>query len=225
MKYETGCRGGPCARPQSESDRNPISGRHKVCPYIGHFSKRFSTPIYLVGGPVRDALLNRPCHDWDFVCRHARQIALGLSRKLHATFIVLDEQNRIYRVIAASPEPSPVGRGRSEAAGEARTTLDFAEMQGKSIEEDLSRRDFTINAMAVPLTSSRRIVHRQGQPNADRLADGPCFLPETGSGGSRDPSVSMSKPLGPGFRPPYDRGTVPAYELKGMGRRGDISGA
>jgi len=110
----------------------------KECKY---FAKRFATPIYLVGGPVRDGLLSRPCHDWDFVCRHARQIALGLSRKLRATFVVLDEQNRIYRVVLPD-----------------KVTLDFAELQGRTIAEDLKRRDFTINAMAVPLANRDLLI-------------------------------------------------------------------
>ena len=36
-------------------------------------------------------------------------------------------------------------------------TLDFAEQQGKSLEQDLARRDFTINAIAAPLTASNVI--------------------------------------------------------------------
>jgi len=135
-------------------------GRHKAGPYnsinmtsqiiscINNLTRRQKTMLWLVGGPVRDAILNRPCHDWDFVCRHARNIALGLSRKLRATFVVLDEQNRIYRVVLPD-----------------KVTLDFAEMQGKTIEEDLSRRDLTINAMARALT--------------------PTPLPQEGEGGRR----------------------------------------
>jgi putative nucleotidyltransferase with HDIG domain len=103
----------------------------KIDSSIQEAARRHKTDIWLVGGPVRDALLNRPCHDWDFVCRHARRIALGFSRRLHATFIVLDEQNRIYRLVLPD-----------------KVTLDFAEMQGKNIAEDLARRDLTINAMA-----------------------------------------------------------------------------
>ena len=132
-------------------------------------AQRQQTSLYLVGGPIRDALLNRPCHDWDFVCRHARKVALGVSRKLHATFITLDEQNRIYRVIVPSsglrPSRHPhgcldqgcpplahrqVGEG-ARRAGEGTVTLDFAELQGRTIEEDLARRDLTINAMAVKI--------------------------------------------------------------------------
>jgi poly(A) polymerase len=105
--------------------------------------------IYLVGGSIRDELLGRPCDDWDMVCRNAGPVARSVAKKLRAKCITLDEQHRIYRVILPSPQPSPaIGRERSEATGEGVRTLDFAELQGRSIEEDLGRRDFTINAMA-----------------------------------------------------------------------------
>ncbi len=118
-------------------------------------ARRLKTTLWLVGGPIRDELLGRPCDDWDMVCRHARKVAEQVSRKLRAKLITLDEQHKIYRVIVASPgkPPSPDGRGTSAAQGEAKITLDFAELQGRTIEEDLARRDFTINAMAIPLSS------------------------------------------------------------------------
>ncbi len=98
---------------------------------INKAARRHTSPVWLVGGPVRDALLERPCRDWDFVSRRARSLAQEVAKNLQAKFIVLDEQYRIYRVVL--PE---------------RVTLDFAELQGKTIEQDLGRRDFTINAMA-----------------------------------------------------------------------------
>ena len=98
---------------------------------IGKAARRHNSPVWLVGGPVRDALLQIPCKDWDFACRNARILAREVSKRLKAKFIVLDEQYRIYRVIL------PNG-----------LTCDFAELQGKTIDQDLGRRDFTINAMA-----------------------------------------------------------------------------
>src|SRR5262249_55906087 len=69
--------------------------------------------------------------------------------------ITLDDQYRIYRVV----QPSGV-------------TLDFAELQGKNIQEDLARRDFTVNAMAAPLTPTspdfRRVAGRLGDLSPSR---------------------------------------------------------
>src|SRR6185437_9991001 len=100
-------------------------------------SLRHPKPIYLVGGPVRDHLLNRPCHDWDFTCAGAKKAARALRRILRATLITLDDHRQIFRLILPG-------------AGE-RLTIDFAECAGGAIEKDLARRDFTVNAMAVPV--------------------------------------------------------------------------
>jgi putative nucleotidyltransferase with HDIG domain len=115
-------------------------------------SRRLGIKPYWVGGTVRDRLLGRESHDWDFVCLHAERLAKAVARKLSATFITLDDQNRIYRVVprAVPGQPSDL-------------TLDFAEMQGKKIEQDLARRDFSVNAMAQPLESESLIDPFQGQ--------------------------------------------------------------
>ncbi len=81
--------------------------------------------IWLVGGAVRDKLLGCETSDWDFVMSGAKDFASQLDGR----FIVLDEKNKIYRVVSG---------------GE---TFDFTELSG-SIEDDLARRDLTINAIA-----------------------------------------------------------------------------
>jgi poly(A) polymerase len=97
-------------------------------------ARRLKLTPYWVGGPVRDRLLGRPCHDWDLVTPHAKKLAQAVARKTRSKLITLDDQYRIYRLI------------------QGELTVDFAEMHGKTIEEDLGRRDFTINAMAIPIT-------------------------------------------------------------------------
>jgi poly(A) polymerase len=104
---------------------------------VASVSLRLHTDLYIVGGTVRDRLLGRDSRDWDFVGRQALNIAKAVARQHAAKMITLDEHHRIYRVIL----PGPI-------------TLDFAELQGKTLEQDLARRDFSINAMAMPLTPS-----------------------------------------------------------------------
>ena len=94
--------------------------------------------IWLVGGAPRDFLLQRTTHDFDFVvqgeaCRLARRVAHALG----ADYFALDVPRDVGRVLFGSPEE--------------RWTLDFARLRGGEIEDDLRLRDFTINAMAVPL--------------------------------------------------------------------------
>ncbi len=93
---------------------------------------------YLVGGAVRDALLQRQREylDLDFVLSEdAVETARLVAKRYQAGFVVLDEQRQIARVV--------FNQG----------TVDFALQEGESLEQDLRRRDFTINAIAFnPLT-------------------------------------------------------------------------
>ena len=87
---------------------------------------------YLVGGSVRDQLLGRDaCFDLDFVVpERAIETAEAIAKSYHAGFVVLDADRQIARVVFGQ------------------VTVDFAQQQGESLEADLRRRDFTINAIA-----------------------------------------------------------------------------
>ncbi len=88
---------------------------------------------YLVGGAVRDALLSRRAEylDLDFVLpTDTLKIARSLAKHYKAGFVVLDKQRQIARVVFDG------------------ATVDLAQQEGESLETDLYRRDFTINAIA-----------------------------------------------------------------------------
>ena len=87
----------------------------------------------LVGGAVRDALLGRRAEylDLDFVLpTDAVKIARSLARHYKAGFVVLDAERQIARVVFKD------------------ATVDLAQQEGDSLETDLHRRDFTVNAIA-----------------------------------------------------------------------------
>ncbi len=112
--------------------------------------------VYLVGGAVRDALLNRTIHDLDFALageaiKTARQVAGALSRNesgslMKVDFYPLDSERDTGRVLVTN-------------ADGGRTTMDFATLRGEdpstgsgaSLESDLAGRDFTLNAIALDL--------------------------------------------------------------------------
>jgi putative nucleotidyltransferase with HDIG domain len=96
--------------------------------------------IWLAGGPVRDLLSGRDLHDWDFaVVENGRWLARKVANALKAAYYPLDEERDTGRVVVTDPNTHrPV-------------TLDFASLRGATLEEDLRRRDFTINAMALTL--------------------------------------------------------------------------
>lgn len=87
----------------------------------------------LVGGAVRDALLDRHKDylDLDFVVpAEAIATAKKIAQHYHGGFVVLDEARQIARVVFAQG------------------TVDFAQQEGEKLENDLQRRDFTVNAIA-----------------------------------------------------------------------------
>jgi poly(A) polymerase len=105
-----------------------------------------STPIYLVGGAVRDALIGQRSKDFDFVCTaNTRNIARRFADENNAAFFMLDEERNTCRVLIA--------HGTAD-----QMVFDFAQLRGESIESDLLERDFTINAMAFDLNSPERVI-------------------------------------------------------------------
>ena len=107
-----------------------------------------SLPVYLVGGPVRDAVLDVPANDLDFVLiGDAPTLASDLAEELggqvtvhprFGTATVEIEGDRI-DIVTARKEVYPFPGS-------------LPEVSASSLEDDLARRDFSINAMALPLS-------------------------------------------------------------------------
>ena len=104
---------------------------------LNYIRCNFDNPLYLVGGAVRDFLLQNPVYDRDLiVCdTDVKNFSKLLALKLDATFVSLDEENNIYRLVLKDKI----------------NFLDITEPIQNSLEKDLMRRDFTINALAVDL--------------------------------------------------------------------------
>jgi poly(A) polymerase len=91
---------------------------------------------WLVGGAVRDRLLGRRTGDYDFVTTGAIEpLARALARAVRAHAFSLSEGFGVWRVTA---------RDRS-------WQVDLLPLAGGTIEEDLAKRDLTVNAIAEPL--------------------------------------------------------------------------
>lgn len=88
--------------------------------------------LYLVGGAVRDFILDRKILDFDFAFQGSGAgLAMSVAKNLGGAFVHLSPDDDEARVV--------VGK---------ELILDFKGF-GQSIEEDLADRDFTINAIAV----------------------------------------------------------------------------
>ena len=105
--------------------------------------------LYLVGGAVRDLLLEKPSHDFDFVSPgKAIATARRVANALGAAFYPLDESRDVGRVILTE--------------GLEHATLDFIALQGADIDSDLAARDLTINAMAIDLRHPEALLDPLG---------------------------------------------------------------
>ena len=115
----------------------------------------FPTGAALVGGAVRDALLNRlsAMPDLDLVVEgDAVQLCRQLSRRHGGRAVVLDRERSIARLVIQG------------------WSIDLARRDGATLEADLRRRDYTINAMALPLEAEAELLDPLG--GLQHLRDG-----------------------------------------------------
>ena len=120
----------------------------KIFNISGNISSDIGIPSYIVGGYVRDSLLNKKTNDIDImvegdVIKFSKQLAnkLGVSNVVEfpefCTVLVPYSEINIH--VASARKESYQEKSRKP------------QVEHCSIEEDLSRRDFTINAMAASL--------------------------------------------------------------------------
>lgn len=106
---------------------------------LNKIKENFTNEIYLVGGSVRDYLMGIESHDRDIIVmdEDAKNFSLKLQKLFDATFVPLDEENKIYRLVMSDKI----------------NYIDITNPVGGTIEKDLMRRDLTINAIAVNINS------------------------------------------------------------------------
>ena len=140
------------------------SSRHKENPEIIYMPAMFSfhplvdkvrevlpdEEIYLVGGAVRDILINRISTDLDFATpSNGISLARKVANSLKADFMPLDEERGTGRVLATQADGT-------------RIILDFATYRGQDLDADLRGRDFSINALAFDLRSQSMLDPLEG---------------------------------------------------------------
>jgi putative nucleotidyltransferase with HDIG domain len=116
---------------------NSDRGGHGILQAVAAVQISTGSEVHLVGGAVRDRLLGREAQDLDFVVSGSGiAFAREVSKLIGGRFVLLDSEHDETRVV---PPKGPV--------------LDFSGRGDRPLEEDLARRDFTINAMALAVTS------------------------------------------------------------------------
>ncbi|MFA5628725.1 MAG: HD domain-containing protein [Dehalococcoidales bacterium] len=94
---------------------------------------------YLVGGVIRDGILRRPIDDIDIITdADPQESAPKLAELLNGKYVPFDKENRTTRIMPADTKTGKLYH------------VDISAIKN-TLTDDLLRRDFTVNAMAVPL--------------------------------------------------------------------------
>jgi len=94
---------------------------------------------WLIGGALRDAFLKKKFSDLDIVLEpsaNLKQKIISLAKKLNASAFEMDAENHVWRLTGH---------------GDSHFQIDILPFQGKTLQEDIMRRDFTANALALKL--------------------------------------------------------------------------
>ncbi|MBI4084446.1 MAG: CCA tRNA nucleotidyltransferase, partial [Candidatus Levybacteria bacterium] len=137
---------------------------------INNTLKEANHSVYLVGGCVRDMLLNKPVKDWDFATSATPDeilklfpdgfydnqfgtVGVPIKKNSSDSLPLLKGEGSEGEVLKQTKEETEIVEittFRTEKGYKDRRHPEIVEW-GKTIEDDLSRRDFTINAIALRL--------------------------------------------------------------------------
>jgi putative nucleotidyltransferase with HDIG domain len=123
-------------------------GNLRIHPLLREIARIFTgagKEVYLVGGAVRDILLGRDSADWDLATNARPEEVMGLFKRVIPTGIRHGTVTVHYRGL--SMEVTTFRTESRYSDGRRPDAVQYA----STIEEDLSRRDFTMNAAAVRL--------------------------------------------------------------------------
>ena len=130
--------------------------------WLAQQAERSGLQLYLVGGSIRDCLLQRPCADVDLVCTQSpTEIAKKLARALGGHWFWLDRERGYSRVVAN------IHRNNRQQPAQ----FDFSPLRAADLEADLALRDYTINAMAVDLNQFSSGPEPASRPFTDAIID------------------------------------------------------
>jgi poly(A) polymerase len=206
----------------SQVQRRAVSELLRVSPVADDLARRFQEAgfrLALVGGSVRDALLGRLGNDLDFTTDARPQDVLRIVRpwaeavwEVGIAFGTVGAQKDGYQI--------EVTTYRSEAYD--RTSRKPEVSYGDSIEEDLVRRDFTVNAMAVALPEKEFIDPHGG---LEDLAGRVLRTPGTPEESFSDDPLRMMRAARFAAQLDFEVAPEVVSAMKGMAERLDIVSA
>lgn len=113
----------------------------KIKPYIKNYDS------YLVGGYLRDFLSGEISPDRDIAikCDNLAELTKKIADELNGSFVELDKSNEIYRVVFGDDY------------------IDFAKLLNNNLDDDIKRRDFTMNAIMYDINNEKFIDITDGK--------------------------------------------------------------
>ncbi|HEY8474412.1 MAG TPA: CCA tRNA nucleotidyltransferase [Natronosporangium sp.] len=170
------------------AQRRAVAELMRIWPVADELAQRFVAAgheLHLVGGPVRDALLGRLGNDLDFCTDAHPDQTLKL---LHGWAETTWETGREFGTIGAARRGLRLEITTFRAEAYDRVSRNPTVQYGTSLVEDLRRRDFTVNAMAISLPEhkftdpydgltdlARRVLRTPGTPQ-ESFGDDPLRM-------------------------------------------------
>jgi len=128
---------------KKELDSNQIFG------VVSAASRKLNLETYVVGGFVRDMILNRPCKDIDFVCiGNGIELANQVGRDFDNAPVTVFKNFGTAMIKLDEFDLEFVGARKESYRNESRKPI----VEDGTLAEDQQRRDFTMNALAISLS-------------------------------------------------------------------------
>ncbi|MEM6524957.1 MAG: HD domain-containing protein [Bacteroidota bacterium] len=129
---------------RSALDENPIFS------IVSEESQRIGLKTYVIGGWVRDLLIDRPSKDIDFVCIGSGVVLAQAVAKRMNTKLKVFKNFGTAMINVNDWELEFVGARKESYRQESRNPV----VENGTLEDDQNRRDFTINAMGISLNET-----------------------------------------------------------------------
>lgn len=119
---------------------------------VGEAADSLGRECYVVGGYVRDIMLRRPSSDVDFVTVGSGiEVASEVARRLKGSHLSVFRNYGTAQVKRRSVELEFVGARKESYHRESRNPM----VEDGTLDDDIARRDFTVNAMALCVNAGR----------------------------------------------------------------------
>src|ERR1700683_3248939 len=120
---------------------------------VQELSRSQDVNVYLTGGAVRDLISGMPIRDLDFTVEGNPQRMVKELKKGGAKIVAEDEKLRHYELIFAGEVEGSISAARDDVYDRPGAR---PEVRWSTVMEDLRRRDFSINAVAISLNLASR---------------------------------------------------------------------